>query len=67
MLKAQATGQQVPEEFTALVRPHVDSYDYFIGDGMHIVVESLDPIEVSPVNTWKSCTIQSHAAMYCTN
>ena len=46
MLKGQATGNRVPEEFEALVRPHVDSYNYFIGEGMHVVVENLDPIEV---------------------
>ena len=48
MLKAQASGNRVPEEFEALVRPHIDSYDYFIGDGMHVVVESIEPLEVSP-------------------
>ena len=47
MLKGQATGPTVPEEFQALVRPHVESFDYFIGEGMHVVVEGLDPIEVS--------------------
>lgn len=46
MLKAQASGQHVPEEFEALVRPHVESFDYFIGDGMHAVVENTEPIEV---------------------
>ena len=47
MIKAQASGNRVPEEFEALVRPHIDSYDYFIGDGMHVVVESIEPLEVS--------------------
>lgn len=47
MLKGQAHGQNVPEEFEGLVRPHVASFDYFIGDGMHAVVENCDPIEVS--------------------
>ena len=46
MLKGQASGQHVPEEFEALTLPHIDSYDYFIGEGMQRVVEHLEPIEV---------------------
>ena len=46
MLKGQATGQYVPREFEGLTLPHVDSYDYFIGEGMQRVVEGLEPMEV---------------------
>lgn len=40
-------GDQVPEEYVALVQPHVDSYDFFIGEGLQLVVDSLEPVEVS--------------------
>lgn len=30
----------------ALVRPHIDSFDYFIGEGLQNVVELLKPVEV---------------------
>lgn len=56
MLKGQASGQRVPEEFEALVRPHVDSFDYFIGDGMQTVVERVESIEVPFHNMyWGHC------------
>ncbi len=29
-----------------LLQPHVDSFDYFLGEGMHHVIENMDGIEV---------------------
>ncbi|PSC76790.1 DNA-directed RNA polymerase I subunit 2 isoform X1 [Micractinium conductrix] len=33
-------------ELEALAQPHVDSYDYFLGEGMQHVIESMDGIEI---------------------
>ena len=46
MMSGQARGPQVPEEFEALVAPHVDSFDYFLGEGLQLMVASLKPVEV---------------------
>ena len=47
MQAAQASGVNVPAEFTDLVRPHVESFDYFLNEGLQNVAELLDPLEVS--------------------
>jgi hypothetical protein len=36
-----------PTSLEELVRPHIDSFDYFIGEGLQSVVELLKPVEVS--------------------
>lgn len=41
-----AAGEAVPPVFVDLVKPHVQSFDYFLGDGLTRVVELLEPIEV---------------------
>lgn len=41
-----AAGEAVPPEFVDLVKPHVQSFDYFLGEGLTRVVELLEPIEV---------------------
>ena len=46
MQAALAAGEAVPAEFVDLVKPHVQSYDHFVGEGMARVVELLDPMEV---------------------
>lgn len=46
MLKGQVSGDRVPPEFEALVQPHIESYDYFINEGMQLIVEQLEPVEV---------------------
>lgn len=46
MLKGQAKGPRTPERFQELVRPHIESYDYFITEGIQVVLEKLEPIEV---------------------
>lgn len=40
------SGDHVPPRYAEMVAPHLDSYNYFIGDGMAAVVEGLDPFEV---------------------
>ena len=37
---------EVPESLDTLVRPHVDSFDYFLGEGLQTVVDLLAPAEV---------------------
>jgi DNA-directed RNA polymerase I subunit RPA2 len=39
-------GEVVPPEYTALVQPHVDSFDYFVDEGMDMAVSCMEPIEV---------------------
>lgn len=46
MQQGLAAGEAVPPEFVDLVKPHVQSFDYFLGDGLNRVVELLEPIEV---------------------
>ncbi len=46
MLKGQVAGAQVPETLQRLVAPHIESFDYFIGDGLQEVVRRLPPVEV---------------------
>ena len=46
-----AAGEAVPPEFVDLVKPHVQSFDYFLGDGLTRVVELLEPVEVCLVAT----------------
>ena len=46
-----AAGEAVPPEFVDLVKPHVQSFDYFLGDGLTRVVELLEPVEVRLVAT----------------
>ena len=41
-----AAGENVPPEFVDLVKPHVQSFDSFLGDGLTRVVELLEPVEV---------------------
>ena len=58
MFKGQVSGPNVPQEFEALVEPHIDSFDHFLGEGMQLVVESLEPIEASQSPALPSCTLQ---------
>ena len=37
----------VPLALEKLVAPHIESFDYFLGDGMQQVVRGLEPVEVS--------------------
>ncbi|GAX83529.1 hypothetical protein CEUSTIGMA_g10954.t1 [Chlamydomonas eustigma] len=39
-------GEVVPPEYTAFVQPHVDSFDYFVDEGMDLAVSCMEPIEI---------------------
>lgn len=41
-----AQDNTVPESFVELARPHVDSFDYFLEEGLQQIVEHLEPAEV---------------------
>lgn len=47
MPRAFARGQGPPPEFEELVAPHVESFNWFLEEGLQSVVSSLEPIEVS--------------------
>ena len=36
----------VPAALEELVRPHIDSFDYFISEGLERLVQELQPVEV---------------------
>ena len=57
-----AAGEAVPPEFVDLVKPHVQSFDYFLGDGLTRVVELLEPIEVTLAPLWSACYYHQHLA-----
>lgn len=40
------TGDEVPEPYTNLVQPHVDSFNYFVGEGMDLAIAGMEPLEV---------------------
>ena len=40
-------GEKIPAALTKLVAPHIDSFDYFLNEGMFRVVEGLEHVEVS--------------------
>lgn len=44
--RALARGEVVPELLENLAQPHIDSFDYFLGEGLEQVIEHLDGIEV---------------------
>jgi hypothetical protein len=40
-------GDSVLKQHSDLVRPHVDSFDYFLDEGLKAVVDAVEPVEVS--------------------
>jgi hypothetical protein len=36
----------VPRSLEDLAQPHVESFDYFIGDGLSNLVSTMQPVEV---------------------
>lgn len=40
------TGNIVPRALEDLAQPHVESFDYFIGDGLGYLMENMRPVEV---------------------
>lgn len=47
MLQMPISKKEAPESLDELVRPHVESFDYFLGEGLQTVVDSLEPMEVA--------------------
>ena len=45
-----------PKSLDKLVRPHIYSFDYFIGEGLQTVVDLLRPIEVEHSCRWSAGT-----------
>ena len=46
MVGLEEQNDQVPRSLQELVRPHVDSFDHFLSEGLQAVVELLKPVEV---------------------
>jgi hypothetical protein len=46
MVALEEQSDQVPRSLQELVRPHVDSFDHFLSEGLQSVVELLKPVEV---------------------
>jgi hypothetical protein len=44
--RGQIDDDHVPERYHDIVRPHVESFDYFIGEGMRKVTDNLQPARV---------------------
>jgi hypothetical protein len=44
--RGEVTGDEVPERYHDVVRPHVESFDYFIGEGLKKVTAALEPHRV---------------------
>lgn len=40
------TSSVVPRSLEDLAQPHIESFDYFIQDGMRNLVENMRPVEV---------------------
>jgi hypothetical protein len=43
---SQASGDAVPQSLEGLAQPHIDSFDYFLGEGLDRVIENMDGVEV---------------------
>ncbi len=41
--------QNVLDEYQSLVEPHLESFNYFVGEGLERVTENIDPVEVRGV------------------
>jgi hypothetical protein len=49
-MRAMAQGDAVPPQLEGLAQPHVDSFDFFLNEGMQQVVENIEAMEAS----WES-------------
>ncbi|EFN59491.1 hypothetical protein CHLNCDRAFT_138110, partial [Chlorella variabilis] len=45
-MRTQVQGERIPSQLEALAQPHVDSYDFFLGEGMQHVIDNMDGIEI---------------------
>lgn len=52
---SQASGDAVPQSLEGLAQPHIDSFDYFLGEGLDRVIENMDGVEVRTecISAWK--------------
>jgi hypothetical protein len=39
-------SEGVPRTLADLAQPHIESFDYFLGDGMKFLLEDLLPVQV---------------------
>jgi len=39
-------SEAIPRTLEDLAQPHIESFDYFLGDGMKSLVEDLHPVQV---------------------
>ena len=46
LCRALVQGEQVHEAYRELVRPHVDSFDYFVRTGIRTAVSAIEPLRV---------------------
>jgi len=54
-LSSQAQGEAVPRSLEDLAQPHVDSFDYFLDEGMEHLIEHLEGVEVCSLENACSC------------
>lgn len=60
--RGQVQGAHVPERYRDIVRPHVESFDHFIGEGIRQVLQDLEPVRVR-LSCLVSCKVlTSHIA-----
>ncbi len=60
MQKGIVQEDETPQEILDLVQPHIESYDYFLGEGLQRVVENIDPVEVRRAQDFGSSAKQQH-------
>lgn len=53
MNKGLGQGNVVPPAYEELARPHVDSFDFFLAEGIHQVVALLEPVEVRDSDSYR--------------
>lgn len=46
-LRAQSQGDLVPDLLESLAQPHIDSFDYFLNEGLEHVMDNLEGLEVA--------------------
>ena len=58
---------EAPESLDELVRPHVDSFDHFLGEALQTIVDLLEPVEVlHSLSCTTGCNELVRAATSCT-
>lgn len=56
-MPATVVGNDLHQAYERLVEPHVASYNYFLRDGMRLVFDALEPVEVSMISSDFQTTI----------